>query len=126
MNEKLEKFKKYIKGKSASLLGFGISNSSIADFLVSSGARVTVRDKNENIAEKEKRIIQDPLIFYLLLFLISARIIITIINTQTITSLNTITPTVPIVLATRTIVAINNNKIIVKIVISNIFVYLLP
>lgn len=54
MNEKLEKFKKYIKGKSASLLGFGISNSSMADFLVSSGARVTVRDKNENIAEKEK------------------------------------------------------------------------
>ena len=51
----------------------------------------------------------------------SARIIITIINMQTIMSLNTITPTVPIVLATRTIVAINNNKIIAKIVISNIF-----
>lgn len=54
MNEKLENFKNYIKGKNAALIGFGISNSSIAELLVSFGAHVSVRDKNENIAGREK------------------------------------------------------------------------
>ena len=45
-NEKLEKFKEYIKGKTVALVGAGISNMSCVDMLLSYGARLTVRDKN--------------------------------------------------------------------------------
>ena len=46
INEKLEKFKEYIKGKTVALVGAGISNMSCVDMLLSYGARLTVRDKN--------------------------------------------------------------------------------
>lgn len=45
-NEKLKKFKEYIKGKSIALVGAGISNMSCVDMLLSYGATLTVRDKN--------------------------------------------------------------------------------
>ena len=53
MNKKLNDFLNYIKGKRVALLGFGISNSSIVDFLLGAGAEVTVRDKKENIAGRD-------------------------------------------------------------------------
>lgn len=46
INQKLEDFKKYIKGKSVALIGSGISNMSCVDLLLSYGAEITVRDKN--------------------------------------------------------------------------------
>ena len=46
MNEKLESFKGWIKGKHVALVGMGISNRAAADFLLSCGARLTARDKN--------------------------------------------------------------------------------
>ncbi len=46
MNEKLEKFKAWVHGKTLSLLGFGISNRAAVDFLLSCGARLSARDKN--------------------------------------------------------------------------------
>jgi UDP-N-acetylmuramoylalanine--D-glutamate ligase len=51
MNEKLEKFSDYINGKTVSLIGAGVSNMAAVDFLLSMGARLTVRDKQED-AEK--------------------------------------------------------------------------
>lgn len=53
MNKKTDDFLNYIKGKRVALLGFGISNSSIVDFLLGAGAKVTVRDKKENIAGRD-------------------------------------------------------------------------
>ena len=51
MNEKLEKFSEYINGKTVALIGAGVSNMAAVDFLLSRGARLTVRDKQED-AEK--------------------------------------------------------------------------
>lgn len=45
-NQKLDKFKEYIKDKSVALVGSGISNMSCVDILLSYGAEITVRDKN--------------------------------------------------------------------------------
>lgn len=44
---KLTEFKKYIKGKTASVVGIGISNTPLIDFLLSCGATVTARDMKE-------------------------------------------------------------------------------
>ena len=52
MNTKLEKFYEYINGKNVGLIGAGVSNMAAVDFLLSAGARLTVRDKNRD-AEKE-------------------------------------------------------------------------
>ncbi len=41
---KLIEFKKYIKGKTAAVVGIGISNTPLIDFLLSCGASVTARD----------------------------------------------------------------------------------
>lgn len=46
MNEKLSKFKEYIRGKSVALIGAGISNMACVDLLLSFGASVTVCDKS--------------------------------------------------------------------------------
>ena len=51
MNGKLEKFSEYINGKTVALIGAGVSNMAAVDFLLSLGARLTVRDKQED-AEK--------------------------------------------------------------------------
>ncbi len=51
MNIKLEKFADYINGKTVSLIGAGVSNMAAVDFLLARGARLTVRDKQED-AEK--------------------------------------------------------------------------
>ncbi len=42
---KVEKFKEYIKNKSVSVIGIGISNRPLIKYLVSLGARVTAHDK---------------------------------------------------------------------------------
>ncbi len=41
---KLTKFKEYIKGKPAAVVGIGVSNTPLIDFLLSCGASVTARD----------------------------------------------------------------------------------
>ena len=52
INEKLEKFKKEIKGKKVAVLGIGISNVPVIKSLVKLGAFVSARDKKENISNK--------------------------------------------------------------------------
>ena len=54
INEKLEKFKKEIKGKKVAVLGIGISNVPVIKSLVKLGALVSARDKKENISDKIK------------------------------------------------------------------------
>lgn len=48
MNERLQQFKNYIKGKRVALLGMGISNRAAVDFLLSAGAQLSARDQNPN------------------------------------------------------------------------------
>jgi UDP-N-acetylmuramoylalanine--D-glutamate ligase len=48
MNERLNQFKDYIKGKRVALLGMGISNRDAVDFLLSAGAILSARDQNPN------------------------------------------------------------------------------
>lgn len=45
MNQKLENFKKNMKGKSVTVLGIGISNLPLIKYLVKLGAKVNARDK---------------------------------------------------------------------------------
>ena len=47
MNEKLEAFCHDIKGKTVSVIGLGISNTPVIDFLLQCGARVVGRDKKD-------------------------------------------------------------------------------
>lgn len=46
MNEKLEKFKEYIKGKEVAMIGAGISNMASLDLLLRFGASVTMYDRS--------------------------------------------------------------------------------
>ena len=46
MNETLEKFKSWVRGKKVALLGFGISNRAAVDLLLSMGAILSARDKD--------------------------------------------------------------------------------
>ena len=48
MNERLNQFKTYIRGKRVALLGMGISNRAAVDFLLSAGAVLSARDQNPN------------------------------------------------------------------------------
>ena len=48
MNERLNQFKDYIKGKRVALLGMGISNRAAVDLLLSAGAILSARDQNPN------------------------------------------------------------------------------
>ena len=56
INEKLEEYKKYLKGKTASVIGVGISNIPLIDFLLSNGVKVVARDKKllEKLCENPK------------------------------------------------------------------------
>ena len=45
INEKLEMCKKYLNGKSASVIGVGISNIPLINFLLKNNVKVTARDK---------------------------------------------------------------------------------
>ena len=45
MNEKLEKLKNELSGKNVTVIGIGVSNTPVIDFLLSCGAFVTARDK---------------------------------------------------------------------------------
>ena len=54
INEKLEKFKKEIKGKKVAVLGIGISNVPVIKSLVKLGALVSARDKKEKISDEIK------------------------------------------------------------------------
>lgn len=47
VNEKLLKYKEFLKGKTASVIGVGISNVPLIDFLLSSGANVVARDAKD-------------------------------------------------------------------------------
>ncbi len=47
VNEKLLKYKEFLKGKTASVIGVGISNIPLIDFLLSSGANVVARDAKD-------------------------------------------------------------------------------
>ncbi len=49
----LEEYKQYIKGKKVAVVGIGVSNMPLIDFLLSCGAQVFACDKNENIGENE-------------------------------------------------------------------------
>lgn len=44
INNKLEEYKKYLHGKTASVLGLGISNAPLIKFLIENGVKVTARD----------------------------------------------------------------------------------
>ena len=50
MANKIQEFKKYISGKEISVIGIGVSNRPLIQFLLDSGARVTAHDKK---AEEE-------------------------------------------------------------------------
>lgn len=52
MNSKTERFSEYIKNKKVTLIGAGVSNMAAVDLLLSMGAVLSVRDKQEN---EEKR-----------------------------------------------------------------------
>lgn len=56
INEKLVEYKKYLNGKTASVIGVGISNIPLIDFLLSNGAKVVARDKKslEKLCENPK------------------------------------------------------------------------
>lgn len=49
INQKLEKFNNYIKNKKVAVLGIGISNMPLLDYLYNHNCFVTIFDKNENI-----------------------------------------------------------------------------
>lgn len=52
MNRKTERFSEYIKNKKVTLIGAGVSNMAAVELLLSMGAALSVRDKQEN---EEKR-----------------------------------------------------------------------
>lgn len=56
-NFKLEKFKEDIKGKNIAVLGIGTSNIPAIKYLSSLGANISARDKNEDIIEKHKELL---------------------------------------------------------------------
>lgn len=47
VNAKLEEYQRFLKGKTASVIGVGISNIPLIDFLLQNGVTVTARDKKE-------------------------------------------------------------------------------
>ena len=49
MNQKLEAFRDAIRGKTVSVVGLGISNTPVIDFLLSCGAVVVGRDKKTEV-----------------------------------------------------------------------------
>ena len=50
MNQKLEAFRDEIRGKTVSVVGLGVSNTPVIDFLLSCGASVVGRDKKDAVA----------------------------------------------------------------------------
>ena len=46
-NPKLAEYKAFLKGKTASVIGVGISNIPLIDFLLENGVTVTARDKKD-------------------------------------------------------------------------------
>lgn len=56
VNEKLAVYKEFLKGKTASVIGVGISNIPLIDFLLKNGVKVTARDKKsvEKLRENPK------------------------------------------------------------------------
>ena len=44
-NEKLEEFEEYIKNKKVAVIGMGVSNIPLLDYMQNKGAKVTVFDK---------------------------------------------------------------------------------
>lgn len=56
-NEKLEKYKAYLCGKSCAVLGVGVSNIPLIKFLLESGAHITARDKKSITALAENPVL---------------------------------------------------------------------
>ena len=56
INEKLAVYKEFLNGKTASVLGVGISNIPLIDFLVKNNVKVTARDRKsvEKLRENPK------------------------------------------------------------------------
>lgn len=56
VNEKLTEYKKFLRGKTASVIGVGISNIPLIDFLLENGVKVTARDRKslEKLRENPK------------------------------------------------------------------------
>lgn len=52
MNRKLDAFRRFLSGKRVALVGVGISNRAAVDFLLSCGASLTARDRNEQPDEQ--------------------------------------------------------------------------
>lgn len=55
-NKKLEEFKKNIAGKNVAVIGIGISNIPAIKYLIKLGAKVSARDKKENLSENLKEL----------------------------------------------------------------------
>ena len=55
-NEKLLEFKNYIKNRKTAIIGLGVSNIPLLDYLYSLGAKITVFD-NRTIDEIDKNIL---------------------------------------------------------------------
>ena len=50
VNEKLKEFETYIKGKKVAIIGLGVSNIPLLDYLYEKGAIVSIFDKKEKDA----------------------------------------------------------------------------
>ncbi len=55
MNRKIKEFSDYIKGKRVALIGAGVSNMAAVDLLLSMGALLSVRDKQNDEAKAQMR-----------------------------------------------------------------------
>ena len=51
MNSKLEEFEKYINGKNVAIIGLGVSNIPLLDYMHEKNAKVTAFDDRENLPE---------------------------------------------------------------------------
>ena len=47
VNEKLEKFNKFLDGKKVAIIGLGVSNYPLLDYFYDKNAKVTVFDKKQ-------------------------------------------------------------------------------
>ena len=67
VNEKLQEFEKYIKGKKVAIIGLGISNIPLLDYLYEHNAVVSVFDKREiDALDKDaKNKIENTILLYI-------------------------------------------------------------
>ena len=56
VNEKLEKFNKFLDGKKVAIIGLGVSNYPLLDYFYDKNAKVTVFDKKQLSDEAMQKI----------------------------------------------------------------------